>query len=221
MEVEVDAVAQGDVPAVVARERRLDPDPDADGPEQLAEDLPACLLFLVPRGVVGPEQVAGPSAGQDQIGVGGVIRAPAVIFSRSVVMGRSSGGPARASLKPSCRGDRSLRGGDAPGTVPTARDRHAPPIIATVPPVGRAARVAPAPLGRVAVVREPDRHARRRRREEFLGASAPSQGRQRGTVERWSTSRPPATSPESRRSSTRSRSSPSTSSCSRRPSRSP
>ena len=68
------AVAEGDVPAVVAGKRRLDRDALSEGCEQSMEDPPALILLLVTRRVEPPEQVARAPPPAHQLGIGGVVK---------------------------------------------------------------------------------------------------------------------------------------------------
>src|SRR5262249_14330409 len=70
VEVEEDPLAQQDVRAVVAEERRLHPDAVAPRAAQGHQDPPALLLVRLARGIESPAEVARPASRRDELGVG-------------------------------------------------------------------------------------------------------------------------------------------------------
>jgi hypothetical protein len=69
VEVEEHALAQLDVVAVVAEERRLHPDAASAAGEQLEQDAAAFILRRVGAGVEGLAQITGPTPAGDKHGV--------------------------------------------------------------------------------------------------------------------------------------------------------
>ena len=94
VEVEEDALAEQDVRAVVAKERRLHPDRIAAGAEQVAEDPPALVLLAFAGGVEVLAEIPGAVAGADEFGVEGVVEFAGehlVAFGGHVMTWASSG----------------------------------------------------------------------------------------------------------------------------------